>query len=695
MRCEVLAIGTELLLGQIVDTNSAWIGEQLAGVGHRLLRAPRDRRQPGAHRRRAARHALAQRRGAHLRRHRPHAGRPDPRRHRRGDGCAAGPAHGAGRAHRHDVPRAAAATCRRTTCGRPTCPKAPSRCRTRSVPRRALLPGRHRQGRVRGAGRARTRCRRWCATQVIPDLLRRSGEVVGDRVAVVEDVGDVGVGAGGDGRAPPRRARRGRQRDDRVPRARDRGSRRARHREGRRRRTRSARARRRRRSGSCARFSAISCSASTTRRWSTRCSRGCADRGWTLGVAESLTGGLIGGRIANVPGASDTFRGTIGVVRDRREAHRARRDRRVGRERGRGGTQMAEGARRVLGADVGIAVTGVAGPTEQDGVAVGTVLLRDRAPDGTVEAVSDAPSRRPGTRAAVLHDLVAEPVAPATRRARRRRDPADGGSGRHRLHAISTRWSTSLRRRSATNPKVAAGEQYATVTATGGRPQARVPESARGEGRGTGCTSTSSSGPISKPRRRGSRRSAPLGSSGSGSTACNWLVMHDRRRHAICDLPTRRATRDASLWATSRRTSCSTPVAAPVSSTVDLRRSASSAARTADEHGRSSSATTSTSTSPNAPRRRRTSTRSVRLNHAERARRLRGASGCASCRGCTAHGWSGEPAPARSTRRRGAVPAISSDARDSARTSVTLVQSGASRRDRRPRCSPAVGRRAG
>ena len=33
MNCEVLAIGTELLLGQIVDTNSAWIGEQLAASG--------------------------------------------------------------------------------------------------------------------------------------------------------------------------------------------------------------------------------------------------------------------------------------------------------------------------------------------------------------------------------------------------------------------------------------------------------------------------------------------------------------------------------------------------------------------------------------------------------------------------------------------------------------------------------------
>src|SRR3974390_2234955 len=42
MRCEVLAIGTELLLGQIVDTNSAWIGEELAASGvdsyeHRVI----------------------------------------------------------------------------------------------------------------------------------------------------------------------------------------------------------------------------------------------------------------------------------------------------------------------------------------------------------------------------------------------------------------------------------------------------------------------------------------------------------------------------------------------------------------------------------------------------------------------------------------------------------------------------------
>ncbi|HZY07137.1 MAG TPA: molybdopterin-binding protein, partial [Ilumatobacteraceae bacterium] len=33
MRCDVVAVGTELLLGQIVDTNSAWLGEHLAAIG--------------------------------------------------------------------------------------------------------------------------------------------------------------------------------------------------------------------------------------------------------------------------------------------------------------------------------------------------------------------------------------------------------------------------------------------------------------------------------------------------------------------------------------------------------------------------------------------------------------------------------------------------------------------------------------
>ena len=57
--------------------------------------------------------------------------------------------------------------------------------------------------------------------------------------------------------------------------------------------------------------------------------------------------------------------------------------------------QMAEGVRRVLGADVGIAVTGVAGPTEQDGQPVGTVYFGLAVPGAPPEAML---ARLPGDR---------------------------------------------------------------------------------------------------------------------------------------------------------------------------------------------------------------------------------------------------------------------------------------------------------
>jgi nicotinamide-nucleotide amidase len=96
------------------------------------------------------------------------------------------------------------------------------------------------------------------------------------------------------------------------------------------------------------------------------------EQGLTVGVAESVTGGLITARLTDVPGASDALRGGLvaydgavkhhllavpggPVVSD--DAARA----------------MAEGVCELLGTDVGLATTGVAGPTRQEGVPVGTV----------------------------------------------------------------------------------------------------------------------------------------------------------------------------------------------------------------------------------------------------------------------------------------------------------------------------------
>ena len=108
------------------------------------------------------------------------------------------------------------------------------------------------------------------------------------------------------------------------------------------------------------------------------------DRGCTVGVAESLTGGLVGARLAETEGASKWFRGSI-VCYDSKvkfdlldvpegpvvsaEAAEA----------------MAQGARKRLEADVGISVTGVAGPTTQDDQPVGTVFMAVSL-DGDVES---------------------------------------------------------------------------------------------------------------------------------------------------------------------------------------------------------------------------------------------------------------------------------------------------------------------
>ena len=98
------------------------------------------------------------------------------------------------------------------------------------------------------------------------------------------------------------------------------------------------------------------------------------ERGLTLGLAESVTGGLVSARLTDVAGVSDVLRGSIvsyasevkfdlldvpqGPVVSERAA-----------------AAMAAGACRALSADVGLSLTGVAGPAEQDGMPVGTLFV--------------------------------------------------------------------------------------------------------------------------------------------------------------------------------------------------------------------------------------------------------------------------------------------------------------------------------
>jgi nicotinamide-nucleotide amidase len=117
------------------------------------------------------------------------------------------------------------------------------------------------------------------------------------------------------------------------------------------------------------------------------------ERGLTLGLAESVTGGLVGARITGVAGASDVFRGSIvsyasevkfdllGVPEGPVVSEAA-------------AAAMARGARRALGASVGLALTGVAGPTEQDGMPVGTLCVGIAIGDHEYTSVVRLPGQR-------------------------------------------------------------------------------------------------------------------------------------------------------------------------------------------------------------------------------------------------------------------------------------------------------------
>ncbi|MFM7251532.1 MAG: competence/damage-inducible protein A [Ilumatobacteraceae bacterium] len=122
------------------------------------------------------------------------------------------------------------------------------------------------------------------------------------------------------------------------------------------------------------------------------------DRGLTLGLAESVTGGLVAGRLTEIPGASDVVRGSI--VSYASEVKFAVLGVPVGPVVSEdAAAAMALGARRVLGSDVGLALTGVAGPAEQDGMPVGTLCVGLALPDGTGGAMTRTRTfRLPGLR---------------------------------------------------------------------------------------------------------------------------------------------------------------------------------------------------------------------------------------------------------------------------------------------------------
>ncbi len=110
------------------------------------------------------------------------------------------------------------------------------------------------------------------------------------------------------------------------------------------------------------------------------------DASHTLATAESLTGGRLAAALTAIPGASDVFRGgvvayatevkvaVLGVPEDVVAS--------VGVVSAQCAEAMARGVRSLTGATYGVATTGVAGPTEQEGKPVGTVFVAVDGPAG-------------------------------------------------------------------------------------------------------------------------------------------------------------------------------------------------------------------------------------------------------------------------------------------------------------------------
>jgi nicotinamide-nucleotide amidase len=112
----------------------------------------------------------------------------------------------------------------------------------------------------------------------------------------------------------------------------------------------------------------------------------CRTRGWKVGTAESLTGGLVAGRLTSVPGSSDVVLGAIVAYANAVKEDELGVPAGVLAEHGAVSAEtaaaMASGARKRLRADVGISATGVAGPgggTPQK--PVGLVYLHVETPD--------------------------------------------------------------------------------------------------------------------------------------------------------------------------------------------------------------------------------------------------------------------------------------------------------------------------
>lgn len=131
-----------------------------------------------------------------------------------------------------------------------------------------------------------------------------------------------------------------------------------------------------------------------------------AAHGSTVAVAESLTAGLLAATLTAIPGASRTFRGGLvvyatdlkasigGVPPDMLDAH--------GPVSAPVAQALADSVRHRLGATYGLALTGVAGPDQQDGKPIGTVFVGLAGPTGHQVRLVELPGDREDIREAAV-----------------------------------------------------------------------------------------------------------------------------------------------------------------------------------------------------------------------------------------------------------------------------------------------------
>lgn len=132
--------------------------------------------------------------------------------------------------------------------------------------------------------------------------------------------------------------------------------------------------------------------------------------GLTIAAAESLTGGLVCSALVDVPGASVVLRGSVTAYATELKAQvlgvDAARLASVGPVDAQVAQEMADGAAQLLGADVAVATTGVAGPGPADGHEAGTVYIAAIAPWGSVWRLLELEGQRSQVRIQTVHQVL-------------------------------------------------------------------------------------------------------------------------------------------------------------------------------------------------------------------------------------------------------------------------------------------------